>query len=307
MITSTASAPPATIVEESRSVKRSVASNQVLRVTTSSEIIDCRQLIFPTIPLFPGDEVIKPLADYLRGYSRAALLFSGGLDSTLLLAAAARVLGPGLTAITFTGPHTVPGEVAAAWALARRFRVNHVVREFNPLDLPEFRHNRLERCYVCKRALITQAWQIAAALGLPILWDGTNVDDLAEVRPGLRALRERGVKSPLLEAGLGKAAIRALSRNLGLDGARPSQSCLATRFPYHTELTKESLARVGQGEAWLRRRGFTRVRLRVQGNQARLELAPEEWPAFLDAAVRGPFTAFLAGQGFKQFSLDGAD
>ena len=247
----------------------------------------------------------KSLDTYLRRHRRAALLFSGGLDSSLLLAAAAQALGPGLTAITFTGPHTVPGELAAAWALARRFRVDHVVREIDPLSLPEFRHNRRERCYACKRAIITRAWEIAAARGIQVLWDGTNLDDLAEFRPGFAALRELGVQSPLLAAHLGKAAIRTLSRGLGLDEARPSQSCLATRFPYDTELTREDLARVGRGESWLRRRGFSRVRLRVQGDQARLELAPYEWAAFLVPRVRGPFSAYLAALGFGDLSLDG--
>jgi uncharacterized protein len=248
--------------------------------------------------------LVKALDEYLRRHRRAALLFSGGLDSSLLLAAAAQVLGPGLTAITFTGPHIVPGELAAAWALARRFRVDHVVREFDPLALPEFRHNRRERCYACKQAIITRAWEIAAARGHAVLWDGTNRDDLADFRPGFRALRELGVDSPLLAAGLGKAAIRALSRDLGLDGQRPAQSCLATRFPYDTELTGEGLARVGRGEAWLRQRGFSRVRLRVRGDRARLELAPEEWPAFLAPAVRRRFTAFITGLGFTELCLD---
>jgi uncharacterized protein len=249
--------------------------------------------------------VINPLDEYLRRHPRAALLFSGGLDSSLLLAAAAKVLGPGLTAITFTGPHTVPGEVAAAWALARRFRVHHLVRQFDPLSLPEFQHNRPERCYACKKALITRAWEIAAARGFSVLWDGTNLDDLADFRPGLRALRELGVESPLLRAGLGKRDIRALSRDLGLNGRQPAQSCLATRFPDNTELTREDLVRVGRAEAWLRRRGFSRVRLRVHEDQTRLELAPQEWPAFLAPEVRRRFTAFLRVLGFPELSLDG--
>jgi uncharacterized protein len=252
-----------------------------------------------------GDALTNPLEEYLRRHPRAALLFSGGLDSSLLLAMAAKVLGPGLTAITFIGPHTVPGEMAAAWALARRFRVHHLVRQFDPLNLPEFRHNRPERCYACKRALINRAREIAAARKLPVLWDGTNVDDLADFRPGLRALRELGVESPLLKAGLGKGDIRALSRALGLDPRRPAQSCLATRFPYNTELTRENLARVGRGEAWLRRRGFSRVRLRVRGGRARLELPPEEWPAFLAPAVRRRFTVLTTALGFTALSLDG--
>ncbi len=220
------------------------------------------------------------------------------------MAAAAQALGPGLTAITFTGPHTVPGELAAAWALARRFRVHHVVREIDPLSLPEFRYNRRERCYACKRAIITRAWEITAAREIPVLWDGTNLDDLADFRPGHRALRELGVQSPLLAAQLGKAAIRSFSLGLGLDAARPSQSCLATRFPYDTELTREDLARVGRGEAWLRRRGFSRVRLRVQGDQVRLELALDEWPAFLAPRVRRRFTAFITALGFTGLCLD---
>ncbi len=256
------------------------------------------------LPSYHGDEIITLLDQYLRGHRRAALLFSGGLDSSLLLATAAHILGPGLTAITFTGPHTVPGELAAAWALARRFRVRHVVRAADPLSLPEFRYNRLDRCYACKKAIITRAWEIAAAREIPVLWDGTNVDDLADFRPGHRALRELGVQSPLLAVGLGKAAIRVLSRGLGLDDQRPSQSCLATRFPYGAELTEEDLARVGRAEAWLRRRGFSRVRLRVSGDRARLELAPEEWSAFLSPAVRRPFTAFIKGLGFRELSLD---
>jgi uncharacterized protein len=209
-----------------------------------------------------------------------------------------------LTAITFTGPHTVPGELAAAWALARRLGVRHVVREVDPLSLPEFRHNRLERCYACKRAIITRAREIAAARGLPVLWDGTNLDDLADFRPGFRALRELGVESPLLKAHLGKAAIRTLSRGLGLDATRPAQSCLATRFPYDTELTADDLARVGRGEAWLRRRGFSRVRLRVQGARACLELAPAEWPAFLVPAVHRRFQAVVMGLGFRELFLE---
>jgi uncharacterized protein len=227
------------------------------------------------------------------------LLFSGGLDSGLLLAAAAGVLGPDLTALTFTGPQTVPGELAAAVALARRLRVQHLVREMDPFALPDFRQNTRKRCYACKRTIIEQARKLAAAFGIAEIWDGTNQDDLADFRPGLQAARELGVKSPLLAAGLGKADIRDLSRQMGLPGDKPSQSCLATRFPYDTVITREALAGVGRAEAWLRRRGFTHVRLRISGDQARLELAPAEWSAFLNPEVRGPFTALAAGLGWQ--------
>jgi pyridinium-3,5-biscarboxylic acid mononucleotide sulfurtransferase len=251
------------------------------------------------------DLALRKLQHCLRQTPRALLLFSGGLDSSLLLAAAAPVLGSGLTALTFTGPHTVPGELAAAFRLARRLRVPLVVREFDPLTLPDFRENSRARCYACKLALILQARDLAARRGLEVLWDGTNADDLSEFRPGLQALQEQGVVSPLLLAGLGKAAIRRLTCALGLPGDRPTQSCLATRFPYGVTLTREALARVGQAESWLHRRGFSQVRLRVLADgAARLELRPEEWPAFLAPGLRGRFHALGQRLGWKRLELD---
>ena len=213
-------------------------------------------------------------------------------------------MGRGLTALTFTGPHTVPGELAGAFALARRFRVRHLVRETDPLVLLDFQNNTRQRCYACKKAIIEKAQRIAAALGIEEIWDGTNLDDLDDFRPGLQAARELGVNSPLLEAGLGKQAIREISRKLGLAWDRPAQSCLATRFPYGTLLTRKALARLGQAESWLRGRGFTHVRLRIRGDHARLELLPEEWPAFLKPEVRRAFIALAAGMGWG-LELDG--
>jgi len=250
-------------------------------------------------------ETLGYLENYLRRHRRAVLLFSGGLDSSLLLAVAARTLGPGFCALTFAGPHIAPGELAAAWALARRLKVRHLVRPIDPLAVPDFRENTRQRCYACKRAIITQAWKVARAQGTEVLWDGTNLDDLGDFRPGLQAARELGVTSPLLEVGLNKAAIRALSRALNLRWQKPAQSCLATRFPYGTSLSREALERVGQGEAWLLRRGFSHVRLRrPAAGVARLELNPEEWPAFLAPEVRGPFTALASRLGFDRLSLD---
>ena len=230
----------------------------------------------------------------LGRWSRVVLLFSGGLDSGLLLAAGARVLGPGLTAFTCTGPHTAPGELAHAVHLARRFKVRHLLKEMDPLALAAFASNTRERCYVCKRAVILLAREAAAESGAEVIWDGTNVDDLSDFRPGLAAARELGVVSPLLEAGLDKSAIREASRWLALPADRPPQSCLATRFPYGASLTRESLAAVGRAEAWLMARRFSHVRLRVRPPGVRLELDPSQWPAFLNPRVRRPFLALLA-------------
>jgi uncharacterized protein len=246
---------------------------------------------------------MQHIIPHLRQWRRVLLLFSGGLDSSLLLALGREALGAGLTAFTVIGPQTAPGEVAAAWRLAKKFQVPHLLAGLDPLTLPDFRENTRRRCYVCKKAILTEAHKVAATLKAEAIWDGTNVDDLGDFRPGLQAAREAGVESPLLAAGLGKTEIRELSQRLGLPADKPSQSCLATRFPYNTTLTREDLARVGQAEAWLRARGFSHVRLRVRGREARLELRPEEWPIFFARSLRRPFLGFLNSLGFEGLEL----
>jgi pyridinium-3,5-biscarboxylic acid mononucleotide sulfurtransferase len=240
---------------------------------------------------------------HLRRWPRVVLLFSGGLDSSLLLAAGQEALGEGLTALTFSGPQTAPGEVAAAWQLTRRYQVRHLLATFDPLHLPDFRGNTPQRCYFCKQAMLVHARQVAADLGAEAIWDGTNLDDLQEFRPGLQAVQEAGVESPWVSAGLGKQAIRELSRRLGLPDQKAPQSCLATRFPYNTPLTREDLARVGRAEAWLKARGLAHVRLRVRGWQARLELTAAEWPLFWGQGLRRPFRAYLNSLGFEDLEL----
>jgi uncharacterized protein len=243
------------------------------------------------------------LENRVRACGRAVLLFSGGLDSTLLLAVGREVLGSEIVALTFSGPHTAPGELAAAFGLARQLGVKHLIREIDPLSLPDFRRNTPARCYICKKTVIERGWKIARALGADFLWDGTNLDDLKDFRPGFRAVRELGVASPLLEAGLGKGDIRELSRRLGLPWDRPPQSCLATRFPYDTELTADNLARVGRAEAWLKARGISHVRLRVREEVAVLELGAEGLTKFLQPEVRRPFQALISSQGWQGVDL----
>jgi uncharacterized protein len=244
-----------------------------------------------------------PIIPHLRRWRRVLLLFSGGLDSSLLLALGCVALGEGLTAFTVIGPQTAPGEVAAAWQLAKRFQVPHLLADFDPLTLSDFRENTRQRCYVCKKAILAQAHKVAAKLQAEAIWDGTNVDDLGDFRPGLQAIQEAGVESPLLSAGLGKKDIRELSQKLGLPADKPSQSCLATRFPYNTTLTREGLYRVGQAEAWLKARGFSHVRLRVRGRGVRLELRPEEWPIFFTRSLGRPLLGLLNSLGFEGLEL----
>jgi uncharacterized protein len=246
---------------------------------------------------------MQHIIPHLRRWRRVLLLFSGGLDSSLLLVLGRAALGEGLTAFTVIGPQTAPGEIAAAWQLAKKFQVSHLLAEFDPFIIPDFRENTPQRCYACKKNMLARAQQVAAAIKAEAIWDGTNVDDLGDFRPGLQAAREAGVESPLLTAGLGKREIRELSQRLGLPAEKPPQSCLATRFPYNTTLTREDLARVGRGEAWLKARGFTHVRLRVRGREVRLELRPEEWPVFFAQDLRRPFLSFLNSLGFEGLEL----
>jgi uncharacterized protein len=240
---------------------------------------------------------------HLRQWRRVLLLFSGGLDSSLLLALGRVALGEGLTAFTVIGPQTAPGEAAAAWQLAKEYQVPHFPVELDPLALSDFRENTRRRCYVCKKAMLAQAHKVAASFQAEAIWDGTNVDDLGDFHPGLQAIQEAGVASPLLTAGLGKEDIRELSYKLGLPADKPSQSCLATRFPHNTTLTREDLARVGQAEAWLKARGFAHVRLRVRGREVRQELRPEEWSIFFARNLRRPFLGLLNSLGFEGLEL----
>jgi pyridinium-3,5-biscarboxylic acid mononucleotide sulfurtransferase len=181
--------------------------------------------------------------------------------------------------------------------------VPHLVAEFDPFLLPDFRENRLTALLCLQAGHAGSGPKAAAALKAQAIWDGTNVDDLADYRPGLQAAREAGVVSPWLDLGLGKREIRELSRRLGLPGDKPPQSCLATRFPYNTTLSREDLARVGRGETWLMARGFSRVRLRVHGRLAHLELRAEEWPVFFAQGLRAPFLGFLNSLGFEGLEL----
>lgn len=243
------------------------------------------------------------MQEYLCRWRRVLLLFSGGLDSGLLLVLGREALGDGLLALTVTGPHIAPGETRAAWELARKHRVRQLFLEFDPLALPDFRDNRQSRCYACKKAMLERAQAVAAHFQAEAIWDGTNLDDLRDYRPGLRAAQEAGVVSPLWDMGLGKEKIRQLSRQLGLPAEKAPQSCLATRFPYDTRLTREALTRVGRGEAWLRSRGFGHVRLRVRGSGVLLELPSADWPRFLAQDLNRPLARLLFSLGFQGLEL----
>lgn len=209
----------------------------------------------------------------LAALGSVLVAFSGGVDSSLLVDVAAEVLGPGAAAATAVSAIHDAGDLAFARRLAARRGFRHLEVVTAELDDPVFRANPPDRCYHCKRELLSRLKTLAAAEGLAHVADGSTVSDLADFRPGARALRELGVVSPLREAGLDKEAVRRLSRERGLETwNRPAMACLASRFPYGQPITAGGLARVGAAEAFIRSLGFREVRVREHGRLASVEV-----------------------------------
>ena len=204
--------------------------------------------------------------------------FSGGVDSTYLLAECLDVLGPeNVLAVTADAEIHPRAEITAARELAHHLGVRHRIIRLHPLDNPRFAANPPDRCYWCKRDVLTAVAAIAQEEGLAHVVHGANADDAGEYRPGNRAAQEMGVCAPLLEAGLTKAEIRQLSREKGLPTwNRPAQACLATRFPYGELLTPERLKRVEEAEEFLHSLGLGQLRVRDHGVLARIEVGRED-------------------------------
>jgi len=209
------------------------------------------------------EEKSRALFRILEGLENLVVLFSGGVDSTLLAYAAWRALGEGSVALTLRSPLEDPAEANAASEAACRIGIRHVVLRSGDLEVPEIAGNRPDRCYACRKHRDAMAWGWARLNGFTCVADGLNRTDLGEDRPGRKASDEDGILHPLLEANLGREDIRELSRREGLEGwERSGSPCLATRFPFGTALSVEALARVARAEAALRGLGFSPVRVR---------------------------------------------
>jgi uncharacterized protein len=217
---------------------------------------------------------LQRLEAELAELGSACVAFSGGVDSSLVLAAAARTLGPEqVVAFTAVSATYLPEELRTARDLAMSLGVRHVVVETHEFDDPAFVGNPRERCYFCKRELVAELARAAHEVGCAALVDGANLDDLGDHRPGMRATAEGGVAHPLLAAGIGKAEVRRISKELGLvTWDAPQQACLASRIPYGEPITKEKLHTVAAAERVLRELGFRQCRVRHHGSVARVEV-----------------------------------
>lgn len=230
--------------------------------------------------------------------------YSGGVDSTLLFAVAAEVLGNRSLAVTATSKTYPERELNEAREIAEQIGGRHMVIVSEELDIPEFRDNPRNRCYYCKKELFGKLREIAIQEAVGYVLDGTNIDDAGDHRPGRTAAEELQVRSPLEEAGFTKQDIRDLSREMGLPTwDKPAFACLSSRFPYGTAITPERVSQVGLAEESLREMGFRALRVRYHGSVARIELGEQEFER-ATAILRDDVVRVVKAAGFTYVALD---
>ncbi len=248
---------------------------------------------------------LEKLEEYIGSLGSLAVGFSGGVDSALLLTVAHNVLGERAIAVTEADPSVPEREVKEAEEFCSRMGIRHIVCHFDPLKIDEYRHNDPDRCYFCKRGIFTEIRKIADENGIEHVAEGSNTDDMGDYRPGLRAVEELSVKSPLREAGLCKRDIRLISKAMGLPTwSKPAYACLASRFVYGEEITEKKLHMIDQAEQFLIEQGFIEERVRLHQNVARIEVPEEDIARLASGDVRHKVYDKFKEIGFAYVALD---
>ncbi len=243
------------------------------------------------------------LIKYLKGLKSAAVAFSGGVDSTFLLAAAKEALDDNITAFTVKTPYIPDWEIDEAKQIADKLNVKHIL--INAEISKAIAYNPENRCYLCKKFLFGRILNEAEKLNINYVADGTNYDDMYYHRPGLKALKELEIKSPILENKITKADIRSFSKSLNLPTwDKPAYACLLTRIPYNTEIREEKLRRVEQAELFLMKLGFKGVRVRSHNDLARIEINKSMFNNIFNSDLNIKIVGKLKEMGFKYVTLD---